>query len=167
RRTVHAGDRRRRCAADDGRGALGAGGEPGVIVCLSANPSIDKLFEIDRLVKGDIHRPLGFMQVAGGKGLNVARAANALGADAIAVALLRGHAGKWLEEQLAAEGVRGAFVWAHGENRSSLSVADRETGSLTEFYEHGAHAPEAAWTELVQMASEAWSSGGWLTISGS
>ena len=138
-----------------------------VIVCVAANPSIDKLFEIDRLVKGDIHRPQGFVQVAGGKGLNVARAAHALGADVTAAALLRGHAGRWLEEQLAAEGVRGAFVWTHGENRSSLSVADRETGSLTEFYEHGAHAPAAAWTELVQVVSEAWQPGGWLTISGS
>jgi len=138
-----------------------------VIVCLAANPSIDKLFEIDRLVKGDIHRPQGFVQVAGGKGLNVARAAHALGADVTAAALLRGHAGRWLEEQLVAEGVRGAYVWTHGENRSSLSVADRETGSLTEFYEHGAVAPEMAWTELVQVASEAWAAGGWLTISGS
>jgi 1-phosphofructokinase family hexose kinase len=138
-----------------------------MIVCLAANPSIDKLFEIDRLVKGDIHRPLGFVQAAGGKGLNVARAANALGADVVAVALLRGHAGKWLEEQLGAEGVRGAFVWAHGENRSSLSVADRETGSLTEFYEHGAVVPTAAWTELMQLVSEVWQPGGWLTISGS
>jgi tagatose 6-phosphate kinase len=138
-----------------------------VIVCLAANPSIDKLFEIDRLVKGDIHRPQGFVQVAGGKGLNVARAAHALGGDVTAVALLRGHTGRWLEEQLAAEGVRGAYVWTHAENRSSLSVADRETGSLTEFYEHGAVAPEASWTELVHVASGAWAPGGWLTISGS
>jgi 1-phosphofructokinase family hexose kinase len=138
-----------------------------MIVCLAANPSIDKLFEIDRLVKGDIHRPLGFVQAAGGKGLNVARAANALGAEVVAVALLRGHAGKWLEEQLSAEGVPGAFVWAHGENRSSLSVADRETGGLTEFYEHGSVVPAAAWTELMQIASDVWRPGGWLTISGS
>ena len=94
-----------------------------MIVCLAANPSIDKLFEIDRLVKGDIHRPLGFVQVAGGKGLNVARAAHALGGAVVAAPLLRGHAGKWLEEQLTAEGVRTASVWCHGENRSSLSVA--------------------------------------------
>ena len=138
-----------------------------MIVCLAANPSIDKLFEIDRLVKGDIHRPLGLVQAAGGKGLNAGRAAHALGADVIVVALLRGHAGKWLEEQLSAEGVPGAFVWAHGENRSSLSVADRETGSLTEFYEHGAVVPAAAWTELMQVASQSWKPGGWLTISGS
>jgi 1-phosphofructokinase family hexose kinase len=138
-----------------------------MIVALAANPSIDKLFEIERLVKGDIHRPLGFVQVAGGKGLNVARAANALDAEVTAVALLRGHAGKWLEEQLSAEGVRGAFVWAHGENRSSLSVADRETGGLTEFYEHGSVVPAAAWVELMQTVSRSWRPGGWLTISGS
>jgi len=138
-----------------------------MIVCLAANPSIDKLFEIERLVKGDIHRPQGFVQVAGGKGLNVARSAHTLGGDVIAAALLRGHAGKWLEEQLSAEGVRSASVWCHGENRSSLSVADRETGSLTEFYEHGSVVPSAAWAELMHTVSEAWVKGGWLTISGS
>jgi 1-phosphofructokinase family hexose kinase len=138
-----------------------------MIVALAANPSIDKLFEIDRLVKGDIHRPSGFVQTAGGKGLNVARAARALGADVLAVALLRGHTGRWLEEQLDAEGVPTTAVWTHGENRASLSVADRETRGLTEFYEHGSDVPVAAWVELVDAAARAWTAGGWLTISGS
>jgi 1-phosphofructokinase family hexose kinase len=138
-----------------------------VIVALAANPSIDKLFEIERLVKGDIHRPLGFVQTAGGKGLNVARSAHALGADVLALALFRGHTGRWLEEQLAAEGVATSAVWTHGENRSSLSVADRETRGLTEFYEHGSDVPEAAWTELVEATTRAWAPQGWLTISGS
>lgn len=138
-----------------------------MIVCLAANPSVDKLFEVERLVRGGIHRPVGFAQTAGGKGLNVARAAHGLGADVRAVALLRGHAGKWLEEALAAEDVRGSFVWTHGENRSSLSVADRETGSLTEFYEHGPEAPWASWTELMHIAATMFASGAWLTISGS
>ena len=108
-----------------------------MILALAANPSIDKLFEIERLVRGDIHRPLGFVQTAGGKGLNLARAATALGAEVTAVALLRGHTGRWLAEQLSAEGVTTVEVWTHGENRASLSVADRETRGLTEFYEHG------------------------------
>jgi 1-phosphofructokinase family hexose kinase len=138
-----------------------------VIVCLAANPSIDKLFEIDRLVRGDIHRPLGFVQTAGGKGLNVARAVASLGADVRVVALLRGHAGKWLEETLAAEGVGGSFVWTHGENRSSLSVADRETGGLTEFYEHGSEVPSAAWAELADALAGQLPDASWLTISGS
>jgi fructose-1-phosphate kinase PfkB-like protein len=138
-----------------------------VIVCLAANPSIDKLFEFDRLIKGDIHRPLGLVATAGGKGLNVARAAHVLGGEATAVSLLRGHAGKWLEEQLSAEGVPGEFVWTHGENRSSLSVADRESGGLTEFYEHGSVVPTAAWVELVHAVASLFPRAGWLTISGS
>lgn len=138
-----------------------------MIVCLAANPSIDRLFEVERLVAGGIHRPLGFVQVAGGKGLNAARAAHRLGGDVRVAAILRGHAGRWLEEALQAEGIGGAFVWTHGENRSSLSVADRSAGDLTEFYEHGPVAPEAAWVELVEAASGLFRPGSWLTISGS
>jgi 1-phosphofructokinase family hexose kinase len=138
-----------------------------VIVCLAANPSVDRLFEVERLVKGDIHRPSGFVQLPGGKGLNVARAAYSLGADVSAVALLRGHSGRWLQEALAAEGVEGTYVWTHGESRSSLSVADRETAGLTEFYEHGSVAPDAAWVELTHAAVTRCSPAAWLTISGS
>lgn len=138
-----------------------------MIVCLAANPSIDRLFEVERLVKGDIHRPSSFVQVAGGKGFNVARAAASLGADVCTVALLRGHSGRWLQESLSAEGVDGEFVWTHGENRSSLSVADRETAGLTEFYEHGAVAPDAAWVELMHAVMSRCAPGDWLTISGS
>jgi 1-phosphofructokinase family hexose kinase len=137
------------------------------IVCLAANPSVDKLFEVERLTVGDIHRPLGFVQTAGGKGLNVARAARALGADVRLVALLRGHTGKWLEEQLAAEGVPGTYVWTHGENRASISVADRETSRLTEFYEHGPEIPTATWVEIQQAVADALPGATWATISGS
>ena len=138
-----------------------------MIECLVANPSIDKLFQVDRLVRGDIHRPSAFVQTAGGKGLNVARAVRALGADVCAVALLRGHTGKWLEEMLSAEGVRSSAVWTHGENRSSLSVADAETGGLTEFYERGAEVPSSAWPELMHAAAQLFTESSWLTISGS
>jgi 1-phosphofructokinase family hexose kinase len=138
-----------------------------MIVCLAANPSVDRSFEVERLVKGEIHRPQSFVQVAGGKGLNVARAAAALGADVCAVAILRGHSGRWLRDALSAEGVDGEFVWTHGENRSSLSVADRESAGLTEFYEHGEVAPAAAWVELTHAAIGRVTGGGWLTISGS
>lgn len=138
-----------------------------MIVCLAANPSIDKLFEVDRLTVGDIHRPLGLVQTAGGKGLNVARSANALHAEVVLVALFRGHTGRWLTEQLDAEGVRMDAVWTHGENRSSISVADRQTWRLTEFYEHGAEVPEASWVDVQDALGRRLPEASWLTISGS
>ena len=138
-----------------------------MIVCVAANPSIDKLFEVERLVEGAIHRPVGFVQVAGGKGLNVARAAHRLGADVRVAAILRGHAGRWLEEALRAEGIEAEFVWTHGESRSSLSVADRHEGTLTEFYERGPVAPASTWGEVMEAVSHLFRAGAWLTISGS
>jgi 1-phosphofructokinase family hexose kinase len=97
----------------------------------------------------------------------VARAANALGGDVHVVTLLRGHAGKWVEEALSAEGVKGSFVWAHGETRTSLSVADRRSSKLTEFYEHGSEIPSSAWPELEQAVADLLPEASWLTISGS
>jgi fructose-1-phosphate kinase PfkB-like protein len=102
-----------------------------VIVCVAPNPSIDKLFSVPRLEPGAIHRPASFVQVPGGKGLNVARAAFTLGADVRAVALLGGHHGRWIATELVALGLPYTAVWHDGETRSSLSVADADSESLT------------------------------------
>jgi 1-phosphofructokinase family hexose kinase len=138
-----------------------------VIVCVAANPSIDKLFEVERLVPGNIHRPVAFVQTAGGKGLNVARAAHTLGADVRAAGILGGDAGKWLEEALRDEGIEGTFVWTSGESRSSLSVASRQTAGLTEFYENGPDVSATIWAELMEALSALFVPGRWVTISGS
>jgi 1-phosphofructokinase family hexose kinase len=137
-----------------------------VIVCVAANPSIDRLFEVERVEVGAIHRPEAFVMVPGGKGLNVARAASSLGAEVLAAGILAGHAGRWLAEALDAEGVRGAFAWAPGETRSSLSVADRETGRLTEFYERGDDIGREGWDRLEDVVRGALDGATWLTISG-
>jgi len=137
-----------------------------VIVCLAANPSIDRLFEVDRLTPGGIHRPTEFAQVAGGKGLNVARAASALGARVRAVALLGGHAGRWIAEQCEREGVELAAAWAQAETRSSLSVAGADEG-LTEFYEHGGAVSLDEWSDFAELAARHLPQAEWATISGS
>src|SRR5439155_73796 len=54
--------RRHRRSADARRGDVH------VIVCVAPNPSIDKLFVVERLEQGAIHRPASFVQVPGGKG---------------------------------------------------------------------------------------------------
>ena len=80
------------------------------LVTVTPNPSIDRLYELERLVRGEVNRPTTETLVAGGKGLNVARAATALGAEVRAVGLLAGHAGRWLADALAAEGIVGRWT---------------------------------------------------------
>jgi len=137
-----------------------------MIVCVAANPSIDRLFGVDRLTPGGIHRPVEFAQVAGGKGLNVARAASALGSEVRAVALLGGHAGRWIAEQCEREGIELEAAWAQVETRSSLSVAEADQG-LTEFYEHGAAVTPEEWSGFTELAARHLPQAGWATISGS
>ena len=137
-----------------------------MILCVAANPSVDRLFAVDGLVPGAIHRPTRFVQVAGGKGLNVARAAARLGGDVRAAALLGGHAGRWIAEELGAEGVDLHAAWAEAETRSSLSVAGADEG-LTEFYEHGLPVTSAEWADFAALVADLASEAAWMTLSGS
>jgi 1-phosphofructokinase family hexose kinase len=137
-----------------------------VILCVAANPSIDRLFAVDRVAPGAIHRPREFAQVPGGKGLNVARSAAALGGEVTAAALLGGHAGRWIAEQLASEGVELHAAWAGAETRSSLSVAGAREG-LTEFYEHGFPVSADEWAAFAAMVGGLAAESSWMTLSGS
>jgi 1-phosphofructokinase family hexose kinase len=138
-----------------------------VIACVSPNPSIDKLFAVERLEPGTIHRPASFVRVPGGKGLNVARAAATLGAEVRAVALLGGHHGRWIAEELPSLGVELTAVWHDGETRSCLSVADAGAVSLTEFYEEASLVDRSVWLDFVDRVREAGVGASWLTVSGS
>ena len=101
RRAEHAGGRRHGRAADARRGAY----LPRVIAFVAASPSIDRLHIVEALRPGEIHRPERVVAVPGGKALNAARAAHALGADVHAIALLGGHTGRWVADALEEEGV--------------------------------------------------------------
>jgi 1-phosphofructokinase family hexose kinase len=138
-----------------------------MIACVAPSPSVDRLFEVDRLRPGAIHRPTRFVRVAGGKGLNAARAAAALGADVRAVALLGGPSGRWIADELNRIGVPLVAAACAGETRSCLSVADREAGSLTEFYEENADVSPDEWEAFERLALSAAESAEWTTVSGS
>jgi len=118
------------------------------LVCVSVNAAIDKMAAVPRLVPGEIHRPQMLSVLPGGKALNVARAAGILGLDACVIAVLGGHAGDWMEEQLAARTIRTRAVRVPGETRTCLSILDRERGGLTEFYEAGLELSATGWAAV-------------------
>jgi 1-phosphofructokinase family hexose kinase len=138
-----------------------------VIAFVSASPSVDRLIEVDEVRVGEIHRPRRVVAVAGGKGLNAARAAHALGARTVAVALLGGHAGAWLAQELRAEGVAVEVVDGPGESRVSLSVAPHGGGALTEFYEPAPEVDEGDWAALELAVERVARDARWVAVSGS
>jgi 1-phosphofructokinase family hexose kinase len=138
-----------------------------MIVCVAGNPSIDKLFEVAKIEIGEIHRPDRMLALPGGKGIHVAQVATALGAEAVVTGLLAGHAGRWVQQTLAAEGVAGQWAWGAGETRSSLSVADAASGQLTEFYEDGAAVSPDEWQAVRAIVDSLLPAADWLALAGS
>lgn len=139
------------------------------LLAVAPNPSVDRLIEVDGLRRGEIHRPAAVTVVPGGKGLNVARVAAELGAPVTAVGLLGGHAGRWIEEVLIAEGIDMAAAPRGGETRTCTSVLDRTDGSTTELYEAGGPITNAEWGGLMAAIEASLADGdvGLVTVSGS
>ena len=140
------------------------------LLCIAPNPSIDRLAQVGRLEPGAIHRPTDVVAVAGGKGLNVARAARHLGLPVEVVALLGGHAGRWIAAQLERLEIPHRAAWVSGETRTCISVLDGSTGRLTEFYEPGPAVTAGAWrrfSALADRATAAMPRGSIVAISGS
>jgi 1-phosphofructokinase family hexose kinase len=138
-----------------------------MIACVATTPSVDRLLRVDGPVRvGAIHRPVEVIAVAGGKGLNVARAAAALGAEVVAVAPLGGHGGRWIGAELEREGIEIRRIPVAGEPRVCVSVAGDPAG-LTEFYEPAVPLSEDAWFELEVAVTTVAERVGWVTLSGS
>jgi 1-phosphofructokinase family hexose kinase len=136
-----------------------------VIAFISASPSIDRTHVVDAVTPGEIHRPQAVVAVAGGKALNAARAAHALGADVHAIALLGGHTGRWVAAALEEEGVTCDSVPGPGETRICLSVSDGQ--ALTEFYEPGPELTAEHWDALEAMTARVAARATWVAFAGS
>jgi 1-phosphofructokinase family hexose kinase len=127
---------------------------PRRLLCVSLNAAIDKIASVDWLSPGEIHRPELLSVVPGGKALNVARAAAALGMPVRAVVVLGGHAGDWMEEALRARSIDTHAVRIGGETRTCLSVLDDRTGTLTEFYERGLTVDAEGWATVEEVFAQ-------------
>jgi tagatose 6-phosphate kinase len=117
-----------------GRSVSAAAGRPCALF-VAASPSIDRQVEVDHLVVGGINRPDRVVAVAGGKGLNAARAAKALGGCVSVATIIGGQSGEWLAERLAATGIYASLTRVAAETRTCVSILERSTGALTEIYE--------------------------------
>jgi len=123
------------------------------ILFVAANPSIDRLYEVDRLTPGAIHRPRAVVAVPGGKGLNAARAAAALGGRVTAIGILAGRSGDWIEAALDVRAVAGRWVRSSGETRTCVSILDRSSGATTEVYERGEPLDPDTWTAFERVVA--------------
>jgi 1-phosphofructokinase/tagatose 6-phosphate kinase len=114
-----------------------------MIITVTLNAAIDKTLAVPNFRLGRRHRAVEQTSMAGGKGVNVARALKALRQPVIATGVAGGPNGTRIIEQLTEEAILNDFVRIREESRMSTAVVDPTSGEQTEINERGPLVTEA------------------------
>jgi 1-phosphofructokinase family hexose kinase len=110
-----------------------------VIVTVTLNAGLDRTLAVPNFQRGQRHRASQGLTLAGGKGINVARALKRLDVPVVATGLAGGRTGTRIVEELTSEAILNDFVRIVDESRTSTAVVDPTSGSYTEINEWGPH----------------------------
>jgi 1-phosphofructokinase family hexose kinase len=108
-----------------------------VIVTVTMNASIDRTLTVPNFRLGHRHRATQGLTLAGGQGINIARALKRLDVPVVATGLAGGRAGRRIVEELTSEAILNDFVRIEEESRSTTAVVDLTGGTYTEINEWG------------------------------
>ncbi len=108
-----------------------------MILTVTLNAAIDRTVAVPSFHLGHRHRAVESRTVAGGKGINVARALSLLGRPVIATGFAGGPTGVRVLEELREESIPTDFTRIAGETRINLAVVDPTSNEQTEINERG------------------------------
>lgn len=108
-----------------------------MILTVTLNAAVDRTVAVPNFRLARRHRAVESRTVAGGKGINVARALSLLGRPVIATGFVGGPTGTRVLEQLHDESVLTDFIRIAAETRINLAVIDPTSGDQTEINERG------------------------------
>ena len=137
-----------------------------MIAGIALSPALDVTYVVERL--SGIQRPLDVVRVGGGKTLNAARAARALGAPRVAAsAALAGGAGADIAAHARSQGLDLRVVDGQAPTRTCVSIFDRDASELTEIYERPSPLSDDEADAVVDAALLAGAGGhSWFLLSG-
>ena len=108
-----------------------------MIVTVTMNAALDRTLTVPNFQLGQRHRASESLMLAGGKGINVARALKILQVPVVATGLAGGRAGRRIVEELTSEGILNDFVRIADESRTLTAVIDPTGSTYTEINEWG------------------------------
>ena len=122
-----------------------------MIVTVTLNAALDRTVSVPNFQLGQRHRASPGLTLAGGKGINVARALKLLDVPVVATGLAGGRTGTRIVEELTSEAILNDFVRIADESRTSTAVVDPTSARYTEINEWG---PRVEPEELDDAARE-------------
>lgn len=108
-----------------------------MITVLCANAGVDKTYEIPNFATGGYYHPSSARTVAGGKGINVARALMALRQMSTVTGFAGGHNGRFIAADLVTAGLKTDLVNIAEESRVTINIIDGAQHTQTRVDEVG------------------------------
>lgn len=124
-----------------------------MIITLTPNPSIDRTITLENLRRGQVQRALESRLDPGGKGINVARALAAHGAEALAVLPIGGGLGAAMTTLLTHAGAPVRTVPIHESIRVNVAIVEPD-GTTTKINEVGPRLSGAEVDALLSSVSQ-------------
>jgi len=119
-----------------------------VILTVTLNAAVARTLVVPNLSLGHRHRSSEGLSLAGGKGINVARALRALGTPVLATGLVGGRNGDAIRDGLAEAAIPFDLVETREPSRTSTAIVDPTSGLQTEINERGPSVSPAEAREL-------------------
>jgi 1-phosphofructokinase family hexose kinase len=123
------------------------------LLCITPSPAIDRTAHVGRIVHGEILRPIELVALPGGKGVNAARAAARLGGRVVTTGIAGGHAGRWIVDALAAEGLDPHWATAEAEARTTYVTVDHSGASVI-VYERPSPASDEEFAAFLRLLKD-------------
>lgn len=106
-----------------------------MILTITANPSVDISYQLEKFNIDDVTRTSDIEKHAGGKGIHVGYVLKELGADPVHSGFVGGKLGEFIEEDLEKMGQKTRFVKVKGDTRNCIAILHE--GKQTEILEAG------------------------------
>ena len=138
-----------------------------MITTVTPNAAIDKTIICDEVERRGITRSREALAVAGGKGINVARAIFKLGGDVTATGFAGGHNGLLIRKMIEAEGIHHELLDIEDNSRMCLAIIETNTQSVTEIYDPAPMVEQEEWDQLKDTVSRLAGKSQIVTLNGS
>lgn len=138
-----------------------------MITTVTLNAAIDKTYELSSFRLDRVNRTQSVWAEPGGKGINVAKVLQVLGAPVTASGIVGGFNGDQICSRLDGLGLRHDFVRIEEESRICLNLIDQRTGGQTEILESGPEIEEADWIHFQEKFEQLANKSDYMILSGS
>ncbi|KXI18465.1 1-phosphofructokinase family hexose kinase [Lactobacillus crispatus] len=118
-----------------------------MIITITANPSVDRLYQVNKLIPGALNRVEVKKHMVGGKGFNAGRVSSLLGRRTFVFGFIGGENGEFIKKEAQKDNYETWFIDTGKETRNCIQIID-QTSQKTEINENGLPIDEKYYKQL-------------------